>query len=213
MVMEVPPLANGHGDTPRCGARLRQSEGRCRKTAGWGTTHVGTGRCRLHGGSTARQTAGAERRQVEDGARRILADLGAATPIDNPLVELQQLAGEVVTLKNALRGMVEKLTSIQATGDSSDTIRAEIVVYERALDRCTRVLVDMARLNLDERLAAITEHQADAIVVVLTAGLAAAGIVRGSEQDRRARAAIAQAFRALPRPQTTGSEAEAGRVR
>lgn len=34
-----------------CGARNR-SGGRCKKQAGWGTDHVGEGRCRLHGGAT-----------------------------------------------------------------------------------------------------------------------------------------------------------------
>ncbi|HSR53819.1 MAG TPA: hypothetical protein VLV83_23580 [Acidobacteriota bacterium] len=34
-----------------CDARTR-SGGRCKKSAGWGTEHVGQGRCRLHGGST-----------------------------------------------------------------------------------------------------------------------------------------------------------------
>ncbi|MEL6705522.1 MAG: HGGxSTG domain-containing protein [Bacteroidota bacterium] len=34
-----------------CGAKTR-SGGRCRKTAGWGTDHPGTGKCRLHGGAS-----------------------------------------------------------------------------------------------------------------------------------------------------------------
>ena len=35
-----------------CGARKRQGEGYCRRPAGWGTDHVGMGRCKLHGGAT-----------------------------------------------------------------------------------------------------------------------------------------------------------------
>lgn len=34
-----------------CGAKARNG-GRCRQEAGWGTTHVGQGRCKLHGGAT-----------------------------------------------------------------------------------------------------------------------------------------------------------------
>ena len=34
-----------------CGARTR-SGGHCLKPSGWGTDHVGQGRCRLHGGAT-----------------------------------------------------------------------------------------------------------------------------------------------------------------
>lgn len=42
-----------HGDPApngRCGATTR-SGASCRHEAGWGTDHVGTGRCKLHGGS------------------------------------------------------------------------------------------------------------------------------------------------------------------
>lgn len=38
-------------DNPVCGAKKRQGEGDCTRPAGWGTDHVGQGRCKLHGGS------------------------------------------------------------------------------------------------------------------------------------------------------------------
>lgn len=34
-----------------CGAKKRQGPGACGRPAGWGTNHVGTGRCKLHGGN------------------------------------------------------------------------------------------------------------------------------------------------------------------
>lgn len=39
-------------EKPRCGAKLKQGDGRCRKIAGTGTDHLGFGNCNLHGGST-----------------------------------------------------------------------------------------------------------------------------------------------------------------
>lgn len=39
-----------------CGAKKRQGEGTCRLPAGWGTDHVGRGRCKLHGGCTPRHS-------------------------------------------------------------------------------------------------------------------------------------------------------------
>lgn len=36
---------------PKCGAKNRSGKA-CGKPAGWGTDHVGTGRCRLHGGAS-----------------------------------------------------------------------------------------------------------------------------------------------------------------
>lgn len=41
---------------PLCGAKKRTGEGTCTRPAGWGTDHVGTGRCKLHGGCTPRHS-------------------------------------------------------------------------------------------------------------------------------------------------------------
>ena len=37
--------------TKKCGAKTR-SGGKCNKSAGWGTDHNGTGKCKLHGGAS-----------------------------------------------------------------------------------------------------------------------------------------------------------------
>ena len=37
---------------PKCGAKKKQGPGRCTQRAGWGTDHVGQGKCKLHGGAT-----------------------------------------------------------------------------------------------------------------------------------------------------------------
>jgi hypothetical protein len=162
-VMELASAPEGHGSRTLCGSRLRQKEGSCRKPAGWGTSHVGYGACRLHGGNTSTQVTGAQRRQVEDGARRVLAGLGIAEPVANPLLALQQLAGEILALKDALRGMVEQLKSVRYGAEGGEQIRGEVILYERALDRCTRILVDIARLGIDERLARISEQQGELV--------------------------------------------------
>lgn len=47
---EPPSRDPSHGRLPVCGARKRQGPGICRRPAGWGTGHVGEGRCKLHGG-------------------------------------------------------------------------------------------------------------------------------------------------------------------
>jgi hypothetical protein len=39
-------------DRQYCGAKKRQGEGHCERPAGWGTSHPGTGKCKLHGGGT-----------------------------------------------------------------------------------------------------------------------------------------------------------------
>ncbi len=46
-----------HDDYPRCGAKNRTGTP-CQQKAGWGTDHVGTGRCKLHGGKSTGAPAG-----------------------------------------------------------------------------------------------------------------------------------------------------------
>lgn len=50
---ELPPEipSDSVKNYPICGAKRRQQEGSCTRPAGWGTTHAGQGRCKLHGGS------------------------------------------------------------------------------------------------------------------------------------------------------------------
>ncbi len=38
--------------TSVCNSRTKQGDGYCERPAGWGTTHAGSGRCKLHSGST-----------------------------------------------------------------------------------------------------------------------------------------------------------------
>ena len=52
---------NDPGILKVCGATKRQGDKTpCKKPAGWGTSHVGFGSCKLHGGSTPASTKHAE---------------------------------------------------------------------------------------------------------------------------------------------------------
>lgn len=196
--------AAGHGKR-YCGGKKRQGEGTCTRPPGWGTTHSGTGYCKLHGGSTPNQVKAAERRQAEDGARRILADFGTAAPVSNPLEALAQLAGEIVAVKDAFRAMVERLNSVRYSTDGGEQLRAEVALYERALDRSARILGDIARLGLDERLVKISERQASVVVGALNAALTAAGVAVGTEQRQLANAVLSRELRAGTASPTAGS--------
>lgn len=177
MVMEAASGRDGHGGKPLCGAAKRQGGGCCRKPAGWGTTHVGRGRCRLHGGSTRTQTRKATDQEVEARARTALAQLGAR-PVDNPLAELQRLAGRVLAWERVIGEMVNELGSIRyETEFGGEQLRSEVALLERAMDRCERVLVAMAKLNIDERLAQIKVRLSRTQADVLT------GIVLGAFAD------------------------------
>lgn len=193
--MTLTPDEGFHDPRPLCGARLRQGEGNCRKPAGWGTEHPGYGKCRLHGGSTASQTTRANRQRVEAEARSVLAEIGA-TSVDDPLAALLRLAGQVVSWQEATAALVNGLDELRyEDSKGGEQLRSEVQMYERAMDRAANVLSAIARLNIEERLARVSEQQAAAVVAAIEAGLAAAGI----EGDRviEARRAVARHLRSV----------------
>ncbi len=128
--------------------------------------------CAKHGAGAPHVKAAAAERRLEQQARQALAQLGVE-PVDDPLTALAQLAGEVVQWKDALAARVNALREIryEAHGAGTEQLRAEVALFERAMDRCVQVLAVMAKLNLDERLARISELQAAAVVAALDAGL------------------------------------------
>ncbi|MFF7884309.1 hypothetical protein ACH40F_29180 [Streptomyces sp. NPDC020794] len=147
-------------DLPKCGAKKRQGAGLCGRPAGWGTPHPGSGRCKLHGGSTKTLAVAAERERVEREARQLLAELGEALPVTDPAGELQRVAGEIVAMKDAAARLVQGLSSMRYVGaGGAEQLRAEVAVYERALDRAAKVLAEMVKLGLEARQVGLAEEQ------------------------------------------------------
>lgn len=135
--------------------------------------------CWRHGGSNPTTRAAGERRVAEDKVMKKalqLANLFDVTPVDNPLEALAQHVGEEIRLKDVLALIVADLEELRYKGAVGEQIRAEITLYERALDRVGTRLTAYARLNIDERLAVIQEKQAEAIIHAIDAALAHAGI-------------------------------------
>jgi hypothetical protein len=155
----------------RCSAKARNAPG--------GVCHThrvkGQKRCRMHGGTSTRAKEKAHRDRVEADMRDLVAmmDMG---PIHDPLTALKELAGEVVAWKDAMRTKVGELDTLSYEGEYGETAKAVVQLFERAMDRATDVLTKIARLNIDERLAAVTESQAKKIEDAFFAALDEAGI-------------------------------------
>lgn len=128
-----------------------------------------------------------------------LADLGAGEPVVNPLLELQRLAAEVVNFKDALRSMVERLGSVRYDGPMGEQVRGEVALYERALDRCGRILRDITALRIDERIVEIqsrvSEEQGRLVAGVISASLDELDLT--PQQYARAREVVPRHLRAL----------------
>lgn len=146
----------------------------------------GIGRCKLHGGNTRTQRAGAAAVAVERGAQRALHG-HRMEPVTDPIRQLSLLAGELVALKDVLGEKVGELKVWSYTdNDEREHVRALIAAYERVLAQCHRVLADMARLDLDARLVRLREAQADLIERVVEAVLSAKEL--GLDRARQAAA-------------------------
>jgi hypothetical protein len=79
------------------------------------------------------------------------------TKVDDPVEALSQLAGEVWAAKDFFASQIEQLRYDHRSGEQ---LRAEVALYERALDRCIKVLEVMARLGISERRTRVAEAQA-----------------------------------------------------
>lgn len=156
--------------------------------------------CHWHGGAAPQVQRAAHqelvRRQIVQ-AREILD----AAPITDPLRALQELAGQVVEWKNALADRVSLHQLRYESNISTEQIRGEVQLLERAMDRCNTVLATIAKLNIDERLARIDEATAVMVVRAIEAGLASAGV--SGPAAVRAREVVRGHLRVLP-----GGEAE-----
>lgn len=117
-------------------------------------------------------------------------------PVDNPLEAYAMFAGRVMAWLRHMDSLLADVESPRYRGATAEQVRGEVVLFERAMDRANTVLSTYARLNIDDRLAAIQERQADALIQALEAGLLAAGVV-DVESVAAARAAAARHLRAV----------------
>jgi len=108
--------------------------------------------------------------KVEGEVRNALAFESFQGMTDNPLEALSKLADESLAMKEALAARVNSLKQVRysAHGSGTEQLRAEVVLYERALDRTARFLDMLARSGFEERRVKISEETGDALVVALT---------------------------------------------
>jgi hypothetical protein len=156
--------------------------------------------CKDHGANSGSyQSKIAAGREVQGRATDRLAEIMAengerlltAPPVDDPLGELLALAGEVREMKEILRRVVSYLFSKDrvryAHSKIGEQLRAEILLYERALERYAAILLNIAKLNIADRLATVEEKQIQAIETALDAALNETGLdLVGQDKARKA---------------------------
>ena len=184
----------GH-DNVHCGARTRSGT-QCRRPAGWGTDHAGHGPCKLHLGCTPTVSRGAHRQAAEARAHALVAAEGLE-PVTDPVLVMTCLAAESVALLGALRTMVANLDDIRYATKSGEQLRAEVGLYERALDRAEKFANNLARLGLEERAVQVTEAQAHLLATMVVDVLNAHELALSPEQIQAALRLLADRARVL----------------
>jgi hypothetical protein len=187
--------SNQTSDKPRCGAKLKNPsknnpDGLCKRFP-----REFQKRCPLHGGNLPGPRIAAEKARLEAEIGKAAQRLGIAPAVENPLHELQKLAGEVLRWKDLCREHLADLKTLGYAGMTGEQVHAKVLVWERALDRSITALATLARLNIDERLARIEEQQADMVRAAFAAALEEIGT--GPEQRATAAKVFARHLRVV----------------
>lgn len=159
-------------DSPKCGAKKRQGEGCCKRPAGWGTDHPGTGQCKLHGGCVRNSRVAAS----EELARKAVITYGLPrdiSPTDALLEEVRYTAGHVAWLREKVaeledRDLVWGVTEVadkQATEfkgtDTTEAARPNVwlELYYRERKHLVDVTKAAISAGIEERRVKLAEAQ------------------------------------------------------
>lgn len=161
-------LESSDGHVPLCGAAARTGSP-CRLEAGWGTDHVGVGTCKYHLGSTRTHRARGKLMLAERDAAASLAEIGYE-PIGDPIEELADVAAQAKALMSFFANKVADLGSLRYRSEGgTEQLRAEVSLYERAMDRTAKLLEALGRLGLEEHRQARNDAVADNYLALMRA--------------------------------------------
>lgn len=180
----------------------------CHRPKGWGTSHPGTGGCKLHAGNAPGSVAAAQ----AEIARNAVQTLGAPVdvgPADALLQEIQRTAGHVAWLQHVISGMesgelvwgmTEEIVEPDITSKDGEAIitqttgkyRAEFSIWYKMYHQERRHLANACKMALDagvnERIVRMYEQVGDTFVTMIENVLNAVGLT--DEQRRAVPAAV-----------------------
>src|SRR4051794_2723097 len=139
-----------------CGAKTR-SGGTCPLFAGQGTSHLGRGRCKLHGGSTPTHVTSA----ITHEAKRRALEFGDELPVDPGEALLWMLrlsSGHVAWLRQELAAMEDRTTF-----DAQVAMR----LYGDERDRVARVAKAALDAGVAERMVRIAEEYGELLAKLI----------------------------------------------
>lgn len=167
-----------------CGAKTR-TRSKCTHPRGWGTKHVGAGRCKLHGGNTPNGRKHAEAEQVENTLRQLRIE-DAVDPVQSLFEAVRVAAWREHGLRILLMGRAA-LAGPDRNGEGRPDVVA--VMHAHALDQRAKIAAMAITAGLDERIVHLAERQGEVIHRIISAALDAAGVA-GDARDRAEEAAV-----------------------
>lgn len=189
-----------------CGAKTR-SGGTCKHEAGWGTAHVGEGRCKLHGGNAGGPIKTGARavktsRQLRE---KIQLHLNDPTPLD--------LTPELALLRSLIDHFTEKMEQAEAERErlaeeftpaelqgqkAPDPVEHFVQVTTPIVDNLRKVADTISKIQSRELL---TAGEMTLVLVVL------ARVLREEVEDEQTLKRITRKLRrSLPIPGLIGTE-------
>ena len=181
----------------------------CSKNAGYGTTHVGYGNCKFHGGSTPNGQTSGERLMIKTESEAIVVQerqlprtvgerLSAPSPIAPPEVEVLKLAGEMREWTGIMREKISELNHFDVTDAAGiEHARALVELYERAIDRYSELIQFMIKIGVRERVVAIQEQQGQALALLVLGLITNPQLNLSGDQIDLARELFAERARAM----------------
>jgi hypothetical protein len=165
------------GDEPgKCNAWGRQAQRPCRKPAGWGTDHVGEGRCRLHGGKTKTHVKNAQKAIAKAGADTYGLPIDV-DPAQALLDEVHRTAGHVAWLGAIVAAMRKGdlgwgVTKVKRGGEDFGTtyeskLNVYLSLYQDERKHLTRVCETAIKAGVEQKRLTLETHRAELMVKML----------------------------------------------
>lgn len=111
-----------------------------------------------------------------------------AEPLEDPLSELLQLAGEIKELRLILRDYISAMDLSKWRYEKArigEQIRAEILLYERATERHAQILIQIAKLGIKALQSRLQAEQLRQVDIALQAALQAAQVPLEKQMEAR----------------------------
>lgn len=131
--------------------------------------------CTAHGGlmtnirkaAAMKLTEAKVRAQIED-----MRDVAPITSVGDVYADLLEVFSVCRAWRLILQDRVSYLRNLHTHEETGEQVRADVLLFERSLERSAKIGETLARLNLDERKQALDERAAAQVALVFQAILA-----------------------------------------